>query len=177
MPLSVPYCETAAIAPQLPYSRPILGHITRSFLRLIIREIIRPNSSTLRKSELPKGDRDLHRPALIVDHGLAPEYGVPREAVDRNVLVGNRGVVLGAERIHFEEIGIPAVVVGIQSDVGMVIAVVSAAPLEIFGADERGLAVVEPKREVQIVAVVGDAHLRALRRGRTISRPDLNEFA
>src|SRR5690606_2651335 len=64
-----------------------------------------------RKPELAEGDGDFERPALVVYDRLASKDRVPREAVDRDALIGNRGVVLRAEGVHLEQIRVPPIAI------------------------------------------------------------------
>ena len=140
-PVSTPYCETVASAREAAAAvEPDLGPHHALVLPVDHPREHQPERDVvaLGEAELAERDGDLHRPAAVVDDGLAAEDGVPREAVDGEPLVSDGRVVLGAERVHLEQVRVAAVAVGVEPDVDVVVAVVAPAALEVLGADQLG---------------------------------------
>jgi len=109
---------------------------------------------TFREAQLTERNPDLHGPALIRYLGFAGEYSIPAVRVQRHGFVGDQGIVLGAQRIHLEQEGIPTVQKGVNADVCVVILVIAPTTLHVLGANQVGILIREVEREVQVVAIV-----------------------
>ena len=122
----------------LPNSSPIRGHITRSFLRLIIRDSIRPKltSSPFGNRSCRKGiETSIDQPSSSITVSLR-NTASPRKTVQGNAFVRDGSVILRAECIDLEEIRVAAVAVGVETNVGVVVAVIAPSTLQVLGPDQ-----------------------------------------
>ncbi len=128
------------------------------------------------EAKLPERDGDLHGPSFLVYHRLGFEHRIPRESVYGDRLVLDGRIVLGPEGVHLEQVRVLPVEIGIETDIGMVVLVVAAAPLQVLRPDQVGFPIPESESEIQKIAVESDRYLRPLGRRLSVVRPALDEL-
>lgn len=130
----------------------------------------------LRETELPEGDRYLKCPSLVVNYGFTDEDGIPGKTVVGNRLVCNEGVILGTQCVHFKKISIAAIEIGVNTNVSVIVTVITAATLQVFSTDQFRVFIIKTECEVKVVAVVSNTNFGVFGGNGPVLRPNLGKL-
>ena len=119
-----------------------------------------------------------HDPSNISNSAFTNVNTIPSPFIPtRFILIGNQGIILCTQRIHFKEVGIAPVMVRVQADPNKIIPVYPSPTAKNGGSDKFRVFIMKGESDVKVFTIVNYSHFRFFTGRIPIMRQALDKFS
>ena len=130
------------------------------------------------KPQSRPGNSKFHDPSNISNSAFTNVNTVPGPFIQTwFILIGNQGIILCTQRIHFKKVGIAPVMVRVQADPNKIIPVYPSPAAQNGGSDKFRVFIMKGESHVKVFTIVSYSHFRFFTGRIPIMRQALDKFS